>query len=425
MGSDSDPASLHRYLYASGDPVNRMDPGGREDFSLSGIMASSSMATSLGGILDSAELSIKDQFAAAAGMDISQEKVFAVSIVDSTGLSSDWVAPLQESIQRLEMAVMLFHLVSHIADLTKAIKQVNGNPPFSKFANALGSSDDELETLADEDADQEVTSNGEAQELEDETDCNNCLVAGTVVQMANGTTKSIEKVQPNDVVISRNPETGKTEPEQVSQTISRKSAVIMTIHFASPKTGKEVETVVCTPEHPFYGPAKEWVPAGMLLIGDNIVAENGHQLKVVAITWQRDEKHGFTVYNLTVENDHTYFIGTEDGGIWVHNCYRTTWFAKHPQYPNNGANSGIEIHHAKPQAILKKYPGLFTRAELDQLDNLRGIDEQANGGWMHRSSIYKSWRSFYKSHPAATVTRADVQAFADHMDNVWGGNWIY
>ena len=30
-GSGDDPASLHRYLYASGDPVNRFDPGGQSD----------------------------------------------------------------------------------------------------------------------------------------------------------------------------------------------------------------------------------------------------------------------------------------------------------------------------------------------------------------------------------------------------------
>ncbi len=31
-------------------------------------------------------------------------------------------------------------------------------------------------------------------------------------------------------------------------------------------------------------------------------------------------KHGtFTVYNLTVNKDHTYYVGTAHGGIWVHN----------------------------------------------------------------------------------------------------------
>jgi RHS repeat-associated protein len=31
-GNPNDPASLHKYLYAGGDPVNAMDPTGRESF---------------------------------------------------------------------------------------------------------------------------------------------------------------------------------------------------------------------------------------------------------------------------------------------------------------------------------------------------------------------------------------------------------
>ena len=29
--------------------------------------------------------------------------------------------------------------------------------------------------------------------------------------------------------------------------------------------------------------------------------------------------HGVTVYNFEVEGDHTYFVGTANGGAWVHN----------------------------------------------------------------------------------------------------------
>ena len=36
-GNNDDPISLHRYLYGSDDPADRIDPGGQSDFSLSGI----------------------------------------------------------------------------------------------------------------------------------------------------------------------------------------------------------------------------------------------------------------------------------------------------------------------------------------------------------------------------------------------------
>ncbi len=44
-GSDDDPITLHRYLYASGDPVDRTDPGGQEDTLIGTSVASSITAT--------------------------------------------------------------------------------------------------------------------------------------------------------------------------------------------------------------------------------------------------------------------------------------------------------------------------------------------------------------------------------------------
>ena len=326
MGSDSDPASLHRYLYASGDPVNRMDPGGREDFSLTGVLAATSIANSLGGILDAAEFAIKDQFAAAAGVDISQEKVIATTIVDSAGLSNEWTGPIQQCVQNLELALVIFQLGSHIKDLTKAVVQVHASPPFGKFESALANSDNELDTLAGEDGEPSVSSEEELETEEEGLgtggDCpvSLCLVAGSRIEMADGTTKAIETLQPCDQVVSRNTETGKTEPEFVTKTISRKTAVLVTLTFAELKSGHLVDKMVCTPEHPLFVRDRGWVPAGMITVGDFVLTGTGDDLAVNAITWHRDERKGFTVYNLTVDDDHTYFVGEVHGGIWVHNC---------------------------------------------------------------------------------------------------------
>ena len=46
-GNDEEPLSLHKYLYASGNPVNRVDPGGNEDFDMASIGVSESMSTTL------------------------------------------------------------------------------------------------------------------------------------------------------------------------------------------------------------------------------------------------------------------------------------------------------------------------------------------------------------------------------------------
>lgn len=43
---------------------------------------------------------------------------------------------------------------------------------------------------------------------------------------------------------------------------------------------------------------------------------------VKGVDWQRaqDGAKPFTVYNFEVANSHTYFVGTENGGTWVHNA---------------------------------------------------------------------------------------------------------
>ena len=49
----------------------------------------------------------------------------------------------------------------------------------------------------------------------------NCFVAGTPVQMANGTTRPIEQVKVGDFVKSRNPKTGQVEAKRVDRTWRR------------------------------------------------------------------------------------------------------------------------------------------------------------------------------------------------------------
>ncbi|MEN6355849.1 MAG: RHS repeat-associated core domain-containing protein [Armatimonadota bacterium] len=49
IGDDSDPASLHRFVYCGDDPIDRVDPTGH-DFSIGGMAAASFIGATLGGI---------------------------------------------------------------------------------------------------------------------------------------------------------------------------------------------------------------------------------------------------------------------------------------------------------------------------------------------------------------------------------------
>ena len=97
------------------------------------------------------------------------------------------------------------------------------------------------------------------------------------------------------------------------------------------------ETITCTPEHPLFVQGQGWVEAGSVGIGSSIVSRAGPALAVTNLIWQKDKSGelaagslgssvgGYTVYNLTVEKDHTFFVGTTGGGTWVHNACSIDW----------------------------------------------------------------------------------------------------
>ncbi|MCR6706491.1 MAG: hypothetical protein NVV66_17995 [Cellulomonas sp.] len=81
------------------------------------------------------------------------------------------------------------------------------------------------------------------------------------------------------------------------------------------------------------------------------------------------------------------------------------------------------MHHAIEQRVLKRYPGLFTEAELHSLGNLRGIHNDVNSD-VHLSKIRMMWNRFYAEHPAGSgVTRQDFLDYARHIDQQLGGSF--
>ncbi len=150
----------------------------------------------------------------------------------------------------------------------------------------------------------------------------NCFVGGTMVQMADGSVKPIEQVSVNNWVISRDASTGKTEAKQISAVYHKQSSQVLTLALADRQTGQVIQTLTCTPGHPFYVVGQGFVLAGQLAIGNAIVTRAGPELLVKSIDWCHNgdgTPRGAEVYNFTVEGDHTYFVGAIGGGVWVHN----------------------------------------------------------------------------------------------------------
>jgi hypothetical protein len=187
-----------------------------------------------------------------------------------------------------------------------------------------------------------------------------CSVAGTPVQVAVPDAKSaigyrleskpIEKVQKNEMVASRDEKTGKTSFKRVLHTTVRTVHVAVQVALSDAKTGQVVETLTTTRNHPFYVRNQGFVPAGGLAVGNAIVTRAGPDIIVQKIKWLR-RPEDYQVYNFEVEDDHTYFAGKANGGVWVHN---PVWCSPDPhvadianaieaRYPGHvvGVNRGV------------------------------------------------------------------------------------
>ena len=93
---------------------------------------------------------------------------------------------------------------------------------------------------------------------------------------------------------------------------------VLKVVFEHSKTGKRIELGV-TAEHPFYVINKGWVPIGDMKIGDACVTDKGESAILIS---RRKVPGRVKVYNLEVEDCHTYFVGSLDCALLVHNKVR-------------------------------------------------------------------------------------------------------
>ncbi|WP_246613227.1 DUF6531 domain-containing protein [Paractinoplanes bogorensis] len=174
----------------------------------------------------------------------------------------------------------------------------------------------------------------------------NSFVAGTLVLMADGTSKPIEQVQPGDTVQATDAATGVTQPQQVTAAIvgkGDKSLVEVTL-----KTG---DKVTATAGHKFWSPEKGWVPATDLKAGD--------KLRGTTVTATSEWQARTTVYNLTVDNTHTYYVVSGKSQVLVHNCMSTQAITERLQDHVNAVVEDFEmgrigLSRAQQEAVWKR-----------------------------------------------------------------------
>jgi RHS repeat-associated protein len=179
----------------------------------------------------------------------------------------------------------------------------------------------------------------------------NSFTADTQVLMADGTRKRIRDISIGDTVLAGDPKSGETGPRKVTALIigeGDKQLVDITVD-ADGLAGRKTGTLTTTDGHPFWVPAlHQWIDAGDLKAGQWLQTSAGTRVQITAV---QHRSTSTDVYNLTVDDLHTYYVLAADAAVLVHNC--TT-----PIYR-------VARHEHADEVTLGLNPERFPRNDLD------------------------------------------------------------
>ena len=151
-----------------------------------------------------------------------------------------------------------------------------------------------------------------------------CFVKGTLIEMADGTSKKIEDVKIDDLIISFNEETKTKESQKVTKIVSPIHDDLVIYHFENGKN------ITCTFDHPFYVNGLQlssykpsWtkdryklgVDVSQIKIGDvvNLIDDTFTTI----ISFEELEKSQTETLIFEVENNHNFYAN----GILTHNKF--------------------------------------------------------------------------------------------------------
>jgi hypothetical protein len=256
----------------------------------------------------------------------------------------------------------------------------------------------------------------------------NSFSGETAVSTLDGQ-KRIDSVQKTDLVMGFHEYSRKIDEYQVTDTISHTDKIITKLELET-DSGLS-ETMTTTPEHPFYALLEPnqnskgvWTNAEKLKSGNWVKRLNGYG--VVKRAW--NEKANQRMYNLTVENAHTFFVGKNE---WlVHNtnvgCVNVLFVARlNPA--DYGKSDSVHFNRANAQleAALRANPALAAQIDTITQSIQPGAASAlarvaANGS--RQTPIQFTWHHAATPGELQLMTRADHYYFwtLNHPGNVGG-----
>ncbi|MGP0062531.1 MAG: polymorphic toxin-type HINT domain-containing protein [Isosphaeraceae bacterium] len=138
-----------------------------------------------------------------------------------------------------------------------------------------------------------------------------CFAAGTPL-LTPDDSRPIEDFRVGDLVLSRH------EDDPEGPLVARR--VLNVFHNYSPLTEIHVggQVIRTTAEHPFWVVGRGWTDAHQIVPGDALLGADGEQTVVAAIVGPKEPA---PVYNLEIEEYHTYYVGSALWRffVWAHN----------------------------------------------------------------------------------------------------------
>ena len=320
-GSIDDPVSLHKYLYANANPVSNSDPSGYN--TVAECETSMGIIGQLNGIISPNGRAL---FELVGGIiDIGRDVISTIRDGMEQHLET-------KEILKNVAAGLITSIATNLSCLITSFKPPVGYILMGIAALIVG-------IIAISNFAEGNTGMGIAQVINLVTIIFSmfnptCFTGDTEVYTSEGLV-CIEDVEVGDEVWAYNPETGEKELKEVLNVWVKETDEILHVSTA------DGETIDTTTNHPFYVDGRGWVAAGDLEIGDTFVTADGDEVEVTDVEIEKLAEP-ITVYNLEVEDYHTYFVG--EYGVLVHNyVVKENGVTIDSYYPNDHGNP-VHLH---------------------------------------------------------------------------------
>ena len=384
-GSISEPVSLHKYLYANANPVSNSDPSGYN------TMADFETATGIQGVLRQIATPNPKALLDLVGgiIDVGRDVISTIRDGREKHLDTKEIA--------INVAAGL--ITSLATNLSCLITQFF--PPVGYIL--MGVAAIVVGLVAAYNFSQGNTGMGIAQVINlvsivfsmfNPT----CFTGDTEVYTSDGLV-CIEEIQVGDSVWAYNPETGETELKEVLNVWVKETDEIL--HVST----YDGETIDTTTNHPFYVEEKGWVAAGNLEIGDTLITADGDEVEVTDLELEKLAEP-ILVYNLEVEDFHTYFVG--EYGVLEHNTYKVA---------RNCSKAEAEAIEAAQNLVPGMHNGSPTRGAKWVFD-LSGKYQATGLGKGHEKTVIFSMKDGFMDWVNSNTAVSEFGKEIEHMGDI-------